>query len=162
MLDSHQREQLQQYSESIDMLNIRLGKCIDLYTNSVLSKDPYAGGGLIFLLKNKRIPSVSFSRKLLYISKYFVISFSFLALWISKKILFNLMIPRINIKNIDHLHVVDIFLLSKNIAQSGKFQDRYLSELIKVLRKNNLNYVYLPCFYRDGYNPIIWFKLYRI
>jgi hypothetical protein len=162
LLGSHQRKQLQQYSQSINALNRELGKNTDLYVNNVLSKDPYAGGGLILLLKNKRIPFVPFSRKLLYISKYFATSFAFLVLWISKKILFNLMIPRINIKNIDHLHVVDIFLLSKNIAQSGKFQDRYLSELTKVLRKNNLNYMYLPCFYRDGYNPIIWFKLYRI
>jgi len=162
MLGRHQRKQLQQYSQSIITLNRELGKNTDLYVNNVLSKNPYAGGGLILLLKNKRIPFVPFSRKLLYISKYFAMSFAFLVLWISKKILFNLITPRINIKNINHLHVVDIFLLSKNIAQSGKFQDRYLSELTKVLRKNNLNYMYLPCFYRDGYNPIIWFKLYRI
>ena len=66
MLDSHQREQLHQYSQSIDALNLKLGKCINLYTNNVLSKDPYAGGGFIALLKNKHIPTVSFSRKLFY------------------------------------------------------------------------------------------------
>jgi len=162
LLDSHQREQLHQYSQSIDALNLKLGKCINLYTNNVLSKDPYAGGGFIALLKNKHIPTVSFSRKLFYISKYFSMGLAFLMLWISKKTLFNLITPRTNIKNIDYLHVVDIFILSKNIAQSGKFQDRYLSDLIKVLRGNNLNYMYLPCFYQDGYNPIVWLKIYRI
>jgi hypothetical protein len=162
LLDNHQRELLQQYSQSIDVLNRKLGKCIDLYTNNVLSKDPYAGGGFELLLKNKNIPVVAFSRKLLYISKYFATSLAFLVLWISKKILFNLITPCFNIRNINHLHVVDIFLLSEGIVQSGRFHDRYLSDLTKTLRKNHLNYVYLPCFYQDGYNPITWFKLYRI
>lgn len=152
-----------QYSKAIDQINESLGQNIILYTNDVLSKNPYAGGGFEALIGNKKnLKKISTLKRVLFISKYLIKSLGFIILWICKKLLFNRVSPHFDFEKYSNLHVIDIFILSKNTINANKFKDRYLSSLPRVLKNNNLNYAYLPCFYQDGYNPIAWLKLYNI
>jgi hypothetical protein len=162
LFSNRQKKIIRRYSRAIDEINISLGQAVELYTNSVLSKSPYAGDGLIALLHNNNLSEATLLRKFYYLCKYFVVSFGFVILWSSKKMLYTFIGPNFDSDNIQDLHIVDIFVLSKDIVKSGKFNDRYLSNLVSVLNENNLNYAYLPYFYQDGYNPIKWFKLYKI
>ena len=156
----NQEQIISQYAAEIDQINSTLGvKNVDLYTNNVLAKNPYSGGGVLRLLNDQHMPPVSFFTCIWNMCVYFIKSFAFIFLWACKKLLFNLI--KSNKVKEEGLHIVDIFILSQNVSNSEKFHDRYLSGLVEVLSKNGINYAYLPCFYKDGYSPYNWYKLYK-
>ncbi len=150
------------YSQELDKINATLGSDITLYTNNVLSKDPYAGDGFKTASSEQAITKNTVGKKIVYLLKYFIKSSAFLILWLVKKIIFHSANIGKNTINHHELHLIDIFVLSKSIVSSEQFSDRYLSLLVDTMKKNNLNYAYLPCFYKDGYNPLSLYKLYKI
>jgi len=160
LLNGKQHDIIKQYSQAIDKINASLGEDIALYTNDVLSKNPHAGGGFSKLLNDQLIPAISYAKLAFNLGRYFFKSISFVVLWICKKAVFSLV--KSNKFQCKSLHIVDIFALSQNIVTLEKFDDRYLQYLVKSLSDNGNNYAYLLCFYKDGYNPYKWYRLYKI
>ena len=94
-----------QYSQAIDGINETLGHDVTLFTNKVLSKDPYVGGGFNLLLKNQSIPVVSSPKKFFYVCKSLSKSLTFILLWVIKKILFNIVVPTFDFKKAENKNI---------------------------------------------------------
>ena len=159
-MNASQNIYIKQHVVAVDKVNATISDSFLLYTNNVLSKNPYAGNAYSNLIK-KESNHVSFGKHTWLLSKYFIKSLVYLSLWVCKKIVFSF-VRGGRVVDSDYLHIIDIFILSKNSVQSNKFNDRYLYDLIPEMDRHSVNYAYLPCFYKDGFNPLNWYKNYKI
>jgi len=158
----NQKKIINQYSVRIDQICLSLEKESLLFSNQVLSKHSIKSRDFINLIGGDSLKKKGNLSQLLYAFKYYCVSLSYIFLWLIKKIFFNLLIPKPCINSSNNLHLIDIYILTKSTLSDKKFRDRYLSELVDVIKKNNLNYAYLISFYEYGFNPINWFKLNKI
>lgn len=135
-------------------------KDVYLLSNETLSKNPFSSSFVKSYLE-RDCYSIGFFvvvKKILfyYLKNIFVLFGSIL----NYLIFHALMRPFFSAKS-ENLIIIDTFFLVDKIIKDGIFIDPYLADLEHMLKKENLNYAYLPIFY-PPYNPYKMIKTFRI
>jgi len=122
-----------------------------LLSNQVLSKNPLTNNFLRNFVFRREVCAYRISAITIRIVEYYLRSFLHFAIYMLNVIIFRIKAPRDTLPgNLDHLIILNIFMVIDRIKKTNRFEDIYLPGLEIVLRKMNRQFIYVPVFDRYG------------